>query len=68
MKEVVKATVKDWLFLIEGHKKYVTVENLFLNNFTEELNVKTASLEDLVSSTRGYSKQLLNPYRGGELR
>src|SRR3989338_5011132 len=39
--QVAKPSAKDWLFLIEGHKKYHTVENLFLDNFVEELDIKT---------------------------
>ena len=35
------AKANDWLLLVEGHKKYHSVENLFLDNFVEELDIKT---------------------------
>lgn len=38
---VAATRVQEWLFLVEGYKKYHSIENLFLDNLVEDLDIKT---------------------------
>lgn len=36
---ITELTAKEWLFLVEGYRKYSCAENRFLDNFTEQLDI-----------------------------
>ena len=38
-RDITELTAKEWLFLIEGHRKYSCAENHFLDDFTGQLDI-----------------------------
>ena len=40
-KEISDSKIQDWLFLVEGYRKYRSLENLYLDDFTCDLGIAT---------------------------
>ena len=40
-KEITNLNFQDWLFLVEGYKRYHSLENLYLDDLTEDLGIAT---------------------------